>query len=75
MKGTDDVLNMVSTLVTNKKFSGEFKGKDRILLSNLNTKVLITSNVPLYMKNDSNNFLTQKLFELQTNMMGHLRWL
>ena len=72
MKGTDDVLNMVSTLVTNKKFSGEFKGKDRILLSNLNTKVLITSNVPLYMKNDSNNFLTQKLFELQTNMMGHL---
>lgn len=71
MSGTDDILNMVSTLVTNKEFPVEFKGKDRYNMTGLYTKVMITSNVPLYMKNDTNNFLTQKLFELQTNNMKH----
>lgn len=68
MAATDSVLDMVSRLITNKKYDVEFKGKDRYTLENLNTKVMITSNVPLYMKNDSNNFLTEKLFELQTNI-------
>lgn len=71
MQGTEDVLRLVSRLVTNKSAQVEFKGKDSYQIENLNTKILITSNRPLYMKNDSNNFLTQKLFELQTNDMPH----
>lgn len=71
MSGTEDILNMVSNLVTNKEYHVEFKGRDRYLMKGLYTKVMITSNVPLYMKNDTNNFLTQKLFELQTNNMKH----
>ena len=71
MQGTEDVLRLVSRLVTNKSAQVEFKGKDSYQIENLNTKILITSNRPLYMKNDTNNFLTQKLFELQTNDMPH----
>ena len=69
MNGTDDILNLVSVLVSNKEVEVEFKGKDRYPISDLFTKVLITSNVPLHMKNDCNNFMTKKLFELQTNDM------
>lgn len=72
MQGTEDILNLVSTLVSNKECSVEYKGRDRYIMKELYTKVLITSNKPLYMKNDTNNFMTAKLFELQTNNMQHL---
>ena len=72
MQGTEDILNLVSTLVSNKECYVEYKGRDRYRMEELYTKVIITSNKPLYMKNDTNNFMTAKLFELQTNNMQHL---
>ena len=67
MKSTEDVLDLVSKLVSNHTAPCELKGGAVKTVKNLFTKVLITSNVPLYMKSDTNNFLTEKLFELRTN--------
>lgn len=72
MKHTDDILSKVSTLVSNHSSLCELKGGAVKMVENLYTKVLITSNVPLYMKSDQNNFLTEKLFELRTNEMQSL---
>ena len=69
MKHTDDILNKVSNLVSNHSSLCELKGGAVKMVENLYTKVLITSNIPLYMKSDQNNFLTEKLFELRTNEM------
>lgn len=69
MKHTDDILNKVSTLVSNHTSLCELKGGAVKMVENLFTKILITSNVPLYIKSDQNNFLTEKLFELRTNEM------
>ena len=67
MKHTEDILNKVSNLVSNHTSQCELKGGAVKTVENLFTKILITSNVPLYIKNDQNNFLTEKLFELRTN--------
>lgn len=72
MKHTEDILNKVSNLVSNHASLCELKGGAVKMVENLFTKVLITSNVPLYMKSDQNNFLTEKLFELRTNEMQSL---
>ena len=69
MKHTEDILNKVSNLVSNHTSQCELKGGAVKTVENLFTKVLITSNVPLYLKSDQNNFLTEKLFELRTNEM------
>ena len=71
MKSTEDVLDLVSKLVSNHTAPCELKGGAVKTVKNLFTKVLITSNVPLYMKSDTNNFLTEKLFELRTNEIEH----
>lgn len=67
MKHTEDILNKVSNLVSNHSSQCELKGGAVKTVENLYTKILITSNIPLYIKNDQNNFLTEKLFELRTN--------
>lgn len=72
MKHTEDILNKVSTLVSNHSSLCELKGGAVKTVENLYTKILVTSNVPLYMKSDQNNFLTEKLFELRTNEMPSL---
>ena len=69
MKHTEDILNKVSNLVSNHSSLCELKGGAVKMVENLYTKILITSNIPLYMKSDQNNFLTEKLFELRTNEM------
>ncbi len=69
MKHTEDILNKVSNLVSNHTSLCELKGGAVNTVENLFTKILITSNIPLYLKNDQNNFLTEKLFELRTNEM------
>ena len=69
MKHTEDILNKVSNLVSNHTSQCELKGGAVKTVENLYTKILITSNVPLYIKSDQNNFLTEKLFELRTNEM------
>ena len=69
MKHTDDILNKVSNLVSNHASQCELKGGAVKTVENLFTKILITSNIPLYIKSDQNNFLTEKLFELRTNEM------
>lgn len=69
MKHTEDILNKVSNLVSNHSSLCELKGGAVKTVENLYTKILITSNVPLYIKSDQNNFLTEKLFELRTNEM------
>lgn len=69
MKHTEDILSKVSTLVSNHTSQCELKGGAVKTVENLFTKILITSNVPLYIKSDQNNFLTEKLFELRTNEM------
>lgn len=71
MKSTDDILSLVSRLVSDHSAPCELKGGAVKTVKGLYTKVLITSNVPLYMKNDTNNFLTEKLFELRTNEIEH----
>lgn len=71
MKNTEDVLEYVSKLVSNHSSPCELKGGEIKTVKDLFTKVLITSNVPLYIKNDTNNFLTEKLFELRTNEIAH----
>lgn len=71
MKSTDDILSLVSRLVSDHSAPCELKGGAVKTVKDLYTKVLITSNVPLYMKNDTNNFLTEKLFELRTNEIEH----
>ena len=69
MKHTEDILNKVSNLVSNHTSQCELKGGAVKTVENLFTKILITSNIPLYIKSDQNNFLTEKLFELRTNEM------
>ena len=69
MKHTEDILNKVSNLVSNHTSQCELKGGAVKTVENLYTKILITSNIPLYIKSDQNNFLTEKLFELRTNEM------
>ena len=69
MKHTEDILNKVSNLVSNHSSLCELKGGAVKMVENLYTKILITSNIPLYIKSDQNNFLTEKLFELRTNEM------
>ena len=69
MKHTEDILNKVSNLVSNHSSLCELKGGAIKTVENLYTKILVTSNIPLYIKNDQNNFLTEKLFELRTNEM------
>ena len=69
MKHTEDILNKVSNLVSNHTSQCELKGGAIKTVENLYTKILITSNIPLYIKSDQNNFLTEKLFELRTNEM------
>lgn len=69
MKHTEDILGKVSNLVSNHTSQCELKGGAVKTVENLFTKILITSNVPLYIKSDQNNFLTEKLFELRTNEM------
>jgi len=71
MKSTDDILTLVSRLVSDHSAPCELKGGAVKTVKDLYTKVLITSNIPLYMKNDTNNFLTEKLFELRTNEIEH----
>ena len=69
MKHAEDILNKVSNLVSNHTSQCELKGGAVKTVENLYTKILITSNIPLYIKSDQNNFLTEKLFELRTNEM------
>lgn len=69
MKHTEDILGKVSNLVSNHTSQCELKGGAVKTVENLFTKILITSNIPLYIKSDQNNFLTEKLFELRTNEM------
>ena len=69
MKHTEDILSKASNLVSNHTSLCELKCGAVKTVENLFTKILITSNIPLYIKNDQNNFLTEKLFELRTNEM------
>lgn len=71
MKSTEDILDLVSKLVSDHAAPCELKGGKVSTVHDLYTKVLITSNVPLYIKTDNNNFLTEKLFELRTNEIDH----
>lgn len=71
MKSTEDILGLVSRLVSDHAAPCELKGGAVKTVKDLYTKVLITSNIPLYIKNDNNNFLTEKLFELRTNEIEH----
>ena len=65
--GTSDILQYVSNVVSNKKALVELKGGNRYTINDLETKIYISTNVPLYMKNDNNNFMSSKLFVLKAN--------
>lgn len=66
-KGTSDIMNYVSNVISNKEAQIELKGENRYMLRNLETRIYVSTNVPIYMKNDNNNFMTTKLFVLKAN--------
>lgn len=66
-KGTSDIMSYVGNVVSNKEAQVELKGENRYTLRNLETKVYVSTNVPIYIKNDTTNFMTTKLFVLKAN--------
>lgn len=66
-KGTTDIMSYVGNVVSNKEAQVELKGENRYTLRNLETKVYVSTNVPIYIKNDTTNFMTTKLFVLKAN--------
>ena len=66
-KGTADIMNYIGDVVSNKAAQIELKKENRYVLRDLNTKVYVSTNVPIYIKNDQNNFMTSKLFVLKAN--------
>lgn len=66
-KGTSDIMSYVGNVVSNKEATIEMKGEDRYTLRNLETRIYVSTNVPIYIKNDTTNFMTTKLFVLKAN--------
>lgn len=69
-QGTSDILNEVSGVVSNRRTQVELKSKDRYHLSDVSSRFYISTNTSLYMRSDTNNFLTKKLFVLKANDIG-----
>ena len=69
-QGTSDILNEVSGVVSNRRTQVELKSKDRYHLTDVSSRFYISTNVPLYMRNDTNNFLSKKIFVLKVNDVG-----
>lgn len=65
--GTEEILSYTANLVSNKQGEVELKGKDKYIMDDLDSKVIITTNKTLYYRNDQCNFMTAKLFVLKTN--------
>lgn len=65
--GASDILSKVSDVVSNNSTDVELKSKDRYYIENVFTRFYISCNVPLYMRNDKNNFMTKKLFVLKAS--------
>lgn len=66
-KGTADIMSYIGNVVSNKEAQVELKGENRYTLRGLDTKVYVSTNVPIYIKNDTTNFMTSKLFVLKAN--------
>ena len=66
-KGTSDIMSYVGNVVSNKEAQIELKGENRYMLRNLETRIYVSTNVPIYIKNDTTNFMTTKLFVLKAN--------
>ena len=66
-KGTTDIMQYVGNVVSNKEAPIELKGEDRYMLRDLETRIYVSTNVPIYIKNDTTNFMTTKLFVLKAN--------
>lgn len=69
-QGTSDILQKISGVVSNSTTEVELKTKDRYDLDDVYSRFYISTNVPLYMRSDSNNFLTKKIFVLKANDIG-----
>lgn len=65
--GTSDIMSYISNVVSNKAAEVELKGENRYTLHDLETRVYVSTNVPIYIKKDNNNFMTTKLFVLKAN--------
>lgn len=66
-KGTADIMSYIGNVISNKEAEIELKRENRYTLRDLDTKVYVSTNVPIYIKNDNTNFMTSKLFVLKAN--------
>lgn len=66
-KGTTDIMSYIGNVISNKEAEIELKRENRYTLRGLDTKVYVSTNVPIYIKNDNTNFMTSKLFVLKAN--------